>query len=221
MLIDLTEANIIDGGGFIFTTATITGLPKFDSSLGTLDSITLSANFDFGFSSDIEAEAINFGQPGNAEIFADFNIFVGYSPSGSPGTTFTSLGGSGDFSGYSFGCSFDAETAFCQGFDGDHFSFDDVADILTDANPLTDFVGIGDIGTLAVIIAMETDANNAILNNADFAVGGISVDVSAGDIGIEYDYTPTVIPVPAAIWLFATGVIGLLGVNRNQRKTTC
>ncbi|MDH5570797.1 MAG: VPLPA-CTERM sorting domain-containing protein [Gammaproteobacteria bacterium] len=52
--------------------------------------------------------------------------------------------------------------------------------------------------------------------------GCCSVDWFAlfdGSVEITYDYTPTVsaVPVPAAIWLFGSGLIGLAGIARRRK----
>ena len=35
----------------------------------------------------------------------------------------------------------------------------------------------------------------------------------------SFEMTATVVPVPAAVWLFGTGLLGLVGVNRSKRKS--
>lgn len=36
---------------------------------------------------------------------------------------------------------------------------------------------------------------------------------------LTIDYTPAVVPVPAAAWLFGSGLIGLVGIARNKART--
>ncbi|MCH9671885.1 MAG: VPLPA-CTERM sorting domain-containing protein [Gammaproteobacteria bacterium] len=38
--------------------------------------------------------------------------------------------------------------------------------------------------------------------------------VGPGTISIEYTYTPAVVPVPAAVWMFISAVVGLGIVKR-------
>ena len=42
-------------------------------------------------------------------------------------------------------------------------------------------------------------------------------DVS-GTMSITYDYTPNPVPLPAAVWLFGTALLGLFGFSKRRKK---
>jgi hypothetical protein len=77
------------------------------------------------------------------------------------------------------------------------------------------------IGQLNFTLA--TGVSNSVVSVAQAAIGGTW---SAWDgVNDPYDFTndyagttinPSIVPVPAAIWLFGSGVIGLAGVARRR-----
>jgi len=48
--------------------------------------------------------------------------------------------------------------------------------------------------------------------------GPLQAFIEKKEVGIEVDIVTTVIPVPAAVWLFGSGLLGLVGIAR-RRKT--
>lgn len=84
-----------------------------------------------------------------------------------------------------------------------------------------------DTGTI-IDITLNSDALVAI-NSASglFALGGTLTSISGGsdqvvfsstsDVGLTRELQLTTVPVPAAIWLFGTGLIGLIGVARRKK----
>ncbi len=75
------------------------------------------------------------------------------------------------------------------------------------------FVNIG-VRQNATLFTNETDGDNGYVN---FRSGQVR---TAGSVRVTYDYS--VVPVPAAAWLFGSGLIGLIGVARrtNRGQTT-
>jgi len=59
---------------------------------------------------------------------------------------------------------------------------------------------------------------NAYYNfDPETGYGKISAGVSGG-VSITYDYTPvSAVPVPAAVWLFGSGLLGLVGIARRKK----
>jgi hypothetical protein len=124
----------------------------------------------------------------------------------------------------------------------------DVYDVSTSISILTDGTGgtsaFGDLGTgllygsatinstdinTVIDITLNTDALDAI-NQASglFALGGTLSSISGGldqvvfsstsEPGLTRELQLTTVPVPAAVWLFGSGLIGLIGVARRNSR---
>ncbi len=63
--------------------------------------------------------------------------------------------------------------------------------------------------TIAASGALVT--GSATPSNASFGVSNL-------DGQLNFSYAPAVVPVPAAVWMFLTGFIGVLGLNRHKNK---
>jgi len=88
------------------------------------------------------------------------------------------------------------------------------ADLIVDYN----YDAINDITTFTL---STLDTNNdgvpgGIITSSGFA--GLSLDIngSASALGFAENPFPTYVPVPAAVWLFASGLIGLAGFARRK-----
>jgi hypothetical protein len=46
---------------------------------------------------------------------------------------------------------------------------------------------------------------------------GFSIGLSAQDVGYSVTLTPSAVPVPAAVWLFGSGLLGLVGIRRKMK----
>lgn len=212
-------------------TTGISGLEKFDPSLGTLNKVTVNADFDYTITSSIEVyDVIDFELPLHSASFTP-------STSGFDGERSFAMvrykKGSSRF--------FITEEVFtpmiaCQG-SADFcvnteiqtpISFDSPLDILNTPPKsgqvaaglidINDFVGAGAITALEMAIHLP-DSAIWVTDNVLEAEGLVNVAFSAGTVSIEYDYTPTVVPVPAAIWLFISAAGGLFGMQRMKRHS--
>jgi hypothetical protein len=67
--------------------------------------------------------------------------------------------------------------------------------------------GTGDTFRYASII---WGGPGALISDGDNEINGV--------LGLDSDFTPSVVPVPAAVWLFGTALIGLIGLSK-RRKT--
>jgi len=47
--------------------------------------------------------------------------------------------------------------------------------------------------------------------------GALQAFIEKKEVGVEIDITTTVIPVPAAVWLFGSGLLGLIGIARRKQ----
>ena len=79
--------------------------------------------------------------------------------------------------------------------------------------PLSAYIGTGNvnilINQLASLFTDETNGDDGYVNSRS---GGVS---TAGFIDVTYNYT--VVPVPAAVWLFGSGLLGLVGIARRKK----
>jgi hypothetical protein len=69
-----------------------------------------------------------------------------------------------------------------------------------------------------------TDAANALVNNlagwdvrTDRQIRLSFIDPNAPNVPIEVDYQLTAVPVPPAVWLFGSGLLGLVGIARRKK----
>ena len=58
------------------------------------------------------------------------------------------------------------------------------------------------------ILSAFTDVNDA---------GALQAFIEKKKVGVEIDIVTTVIPVPAALWLFGSGLLGLIGISRRKK----
>lgn len=77
--------------------------------------------------------------------------------------------------------------------------------IFTDVTPLGDALTAGGLLTLRIETDSFASIRFASLENTNF---------SAANLNLEY----SPVPVPAAVWLFGSGLIGLIGVARRTKK---
>lgn len=203
----LDESILLDSsfdGQSLFNQETVTGLPKFDSSLGTLTGISLDIAFDFSYSLQIEAyDVVNPSLAHSVEFSTSFtDIEIIYN-----GTQFGHVIGSQALEG-GLGCSESSGSDVCFNdfFDSGFFDETGLGDIVTASDYVeSDFVGVGDVEALDVwFVAYEF---GSLLENSDDYVGDLSFNNDPGTVTIHYEYSP--VPVPAAAWLFVSGVLGL------------
>ena len=79
--------------------------------------------------------------------------------------------------------------------------------------PLSAYIGTGNvsisINQLGQLFTDETDGDNGYVNSRSGTVS------TSGSIDVTYSYS--VVPVPAALWLFGSGLLGLIGVARRKK----
>ena len=89
-------------------------------------------------------------------------------------------------------------------------------------NANNDFFATGTNGTLDLIgsdqfiLGLDTGGGNWISDTAVVSVGANAFQVSFDNNGTLVTVDVQIIPVPAAVWLFGSGLLGLVGVARRK-----
>lgn len=210
-------------GDSFFSQLVITGLPKFNSSLGTLTGVTLDIDFDYSVDASVEAAGVTDDSlPHSVDISTQFTDFELIYQTPNAGHVL----GSSDPSIGAFGCAGGPFEGGCLdgGFDSNNWlqaGMDPTA--ISSGYDASDFSGTGDVDALELwFVAYQFDV---VGDNVDGVFGDmfVSSDPSGPPftqnfITIHYEYTPTVVPVPAAVWLFG-GALGLLaGLSRRLKR---
>lgn len=84
----------------------------------------------------------------------------------------------------------------------------------TDATTLSYWTGLSSLSGL-----LKTDTGFSVGGKNTSNVEAIITNFSASNFSVVYDYTPSSVPVPAAAWLFGTGLVGLIGMS-NRKKAS-
>ena len=93
------------------------------------------------------------------------------------------------------------------------FSTNSLSNASASLGSLSTYTGLGSVNIgvsqNASLFTNETDGDNGYVNTRSGLVR------TAGSVRVTYDYA--VVPVPAATWLFGSGLIGLIGVARRKK----
>lgn len=200
-----------DSGDFSFgTPGTVTGLQQFDPALGTLTGVSFVVSMG-AFSFDAEL----LGDPMiDASFTGEFEGSMQADLLYSNGTSSIVL----DLipAGISLYCEGDhpdlCEDSISDSYD---FSIDSLVIPRTVGEFMpADIIGTGNVTNLS--LAINTLGFSFLENSGlDFTqVTGLA-EISDATVTVTYDYA--VVPVPAAVWLFGTGLIGLAGIARRKR----
>ena len=195
----------------IFEETEVTGIAKFDASLGTLTGVSLTAKFDTEMIASLYVDVVTDESLGH---FASFNanlpqIFIGYDPTGSS-STFVFPERTFYPSLFAIGAPF--ESGSDEIFES--ASVDETTDVFASSGfVLSDFVGVGNVDTLSAIIAMPV-GGDFILDNVDEVFVSVEVDMFYIDLTVEYTYTP--IPEPTSLLLLMAAATGMTLRRRNR-----
>ena len=190
-----------DPAGTANSTKTVTGanqLSQFDASLGTLTGVSFELTSDL---SKVSLELYGDGSEGGVE--------------GKALASFTQTVSSGITAGDQFSQMFNLET-YCSSFD----SCSDVDNIqptsFTDIFSVTT-AGYTGTGMFDVFFMMDNALSVEVLGG--FYASADFYSAWKGDIKLTYTYDESApeVPVPAAVWLFGSGLLGLVGIARRKK----
>lgn len=209
-----TNDIFIDTGGDFSTgtPASVTGLQQFNPALGALTGVTFDITAG-GFSWD----ASMFGEPPTqGDLFeGEFEGFIQADLAYVDGLSASVLAGVSD--SINLLCSSDFGDELCEDFNSNSLDFStdgfDIPHSIGDFD-LADLIGTGDVTNLSV--GVNTFGSSFLTNDGlDFVeVTGFA---EASNVTVEVTYEYSVVPVPAAAWLFGSGLLGLVSLARRKR----
>lgn len=92
-------------------------------------------------------------------------------------------------------------------------SFTTVTDVFTIGGWQLDLTSLSIVDQTADLLTLE---GSGFLSGNAFDITGVNWTFSASAVGTSYSMTMTAVPVPAAVWLFGSGLLGLIGVARRK-----
>ncbi len=208
----IEENNFYDitstGSGGFLGEAVISGLMQFDPSLGTLNSVTLEAEFDYGWNFSIEVTAIgddSLPHDASIDLLGEPIFFFGYTETGSVIETLATEFGNAAVScgngGFDPGC-----------FDelGDFVAWTTVETLDTPFGEfeLADFLGTGAVTEIGLYVSLPIGVM-FVGDNVDDFEAVLDVSATAGTVTLTYDYDPVPEPATAALVLLAGGALAL------------
>lgn len=227
--------------GFSGTAQPITGLSQFDPSQGTLTGITISGQGNFTATGSLLAFVEDFEQSHSVDVMGNYQISIGINLPGGGGLLAANQGSSFNFAcmGQAFedACTDNLDPIEDSGF---YNSSEQILQRVTNAGILDEFIGTGNVSEDLLELGLFTFFNGSITDQSgepffDFVTGDfnpdfmglenigiefldINFELGPSNVTIQYDYDPvTVIPVPAAVWLFGSALIGFAGLARRKQ----
>ncbi|MCL4791163.1 MAG: choice-of-anchor E domain-containing protein [Gammaproteobacteria bacterium] len=203
----------VTAGSGSFTLIPASGLAQFDPANGTLTGILLSldvSNYELTLSLGSWEDPGTGAQFESADLSAQLSISAALPAGG--GLIFASTA----FAGSIYD---EFETVDVSGSSGGPV-FEDATARLISNNLFADFIGTGDVSILELGVFTFGHPQVVMLDDGSFAEGSPGIDVfnvGPSTLRIDYTYTPTVVPAPAAVWLLGSGLLGLAGIKRARK----
>jgi len=201
---------LTDGSGY--TLIPVSGLSQFDPANGTLTGISFSLDLS---SYDLTLSLSDWENPetgaafGSADLSAQISISAALPDGG--GLLFSTTA----FSGQIYD---EFDSVNVPGSSGGPVTEDATARLMAE-NIFSSFLGTGNVSILELGIFTFGHPQVVTLDDGTFAYGNPHVDafsVGPSALTIDYTYTPTTVPAPAAVWLLGSGLLGLAGFRRSR-----
>jgi hypothetical protein len=214
------NANIGLSGGDFFTPSDVGmfykvndtqlgNLSQFDPTLGTLNTATLTITGFSEFSVELEANVID------SDLDNSMDFEGGYTISANVPSTIQSAfasftydlhcSGTGEYP-VNTGEYYPATVSILTAYVDDGGTID---------NELASFIGNGDLEDITVGLFLWINSFTVVNLDDALVLMGDDFGYSNGSVSIEYDYTP--VPIPGAIWLLGSGLLGLIGIRRRKQ----
>ena len=99
---------------------------------------------------------------------------------------------------------------------GDILDFSFTSD---NASALTPVDNAGGVNLIGLGIMGSTDTSDLVLAyNDNYSLIAPGMDADYDDMLVRAEFNTVAVPVPAAVWLFASGLIGLIGMARHRKQ---
>jgi hypothetical protein len=207
-----------------FITTPVTGLSQFNPGLGTLTGITFTvANTYSVTGSVVDTYVINNGDAHAADVQLDFQISLSQDLGGGSGLFYASHVNTMQFS-----CNGDAESNSCLDSETANWSgvtyteVNPTTSLLNNSSALNHFIGTGNVSTLSLGLFHFSEQLQIIYSGTenlgfDNAYGDFALNMGPATVTVDYMYETSEVPLPGAVWLFGSGLVGLAGVARRRR----
>jgi hypothetical protein len=205
---------VTDGSGF--TVIPVSGLSQFDPANGTLTGVSFSLDIS---SYDLTLSLGGWEDPQTGAAFESANMSAQISISAAMPNGGGLIFSSTSFSGEIYN---EFDSVNIPGTSGGPVSEEAMERLTSDTeyNLLPDFLGTGEVSILGLGIFTFGHPEVVTLDDGTFAYGDPQIDafnVGPSTLTIDYTYTPTVVPAPAAVWLLGSGLLGLAGFRRARQ----
>jgi|GEM_PF-1620124 len=178
-------------------------LQQFNSSLGTLNSVTVNLSSDFNYYTTLTNSGSSTPITGTFTVYQQFQI-VG------PGQTLPMLNaGSADNYTYKTTLSNIANGATATNTaNNTNLTSNNVT---ISGAALANYIGTGNQS----FDVYNTQTTYEGISGGNYSTNGVDKSFDT-TVQVTYDYTPT--PIPAAAYLFGSGLLGLVGIRKKMQK---
>jgi len=206
-----------EGTRFLVMSVGLLDIQKFDTSLGTLNSATISILGDLDFAYDFSPLDVTDNlQPSSVDVTVEAGV-------GALVPTGLTVLSPSEFISDNFGCFGDPGSGPCFDFSGNGgpvspantFTGGDLAPFLGDGSPIDPFTGAGSLDDIKIglMLSLVSLVEDNVYGTEIFMDGSF-----IGETTVTYDFSPAAVPLPAAAWLFASGLIGIAVPAVRRRK---
>lgn len=197
------------GGSSIGSSSVVSGIPKFDSALGTLTAIRVSASYDYSADAEFTIDSLAGPGPHSAEVSSlSHDLGVNLRRSNAPGTLRV-LNNLGQVFPDSYFIS-DPDLTYSF-FDSGSHEFSDGEENIFNIADLTDFIGSGNVEVLEAGVFVPIEGAFTLVN-VDSVTLATSAAMNFGQVRVSYDFVP--IPELGTLVLALGGLPLLLARKR-------